>query len=187
MRTGKVVVPSGFYVYDQINGGQDQGAIIVDSQETMMSQGAPPASSYTGCKFRPNQGPSGVPYYKEDVAVNITDSVDAATAIMLGWMPQMPINVTGSFERFTSDGVAWGGVAPRGGSSNHSIYLAGIKFVGSTPYFILVNSWGEKWGPWQNGCCLIPTEAIDNPAVTDDAWCHVSIVDPDDKPPIPTN
>ena len=172
IRTGEILVPSAFFVYDQINGGADNGAVITDSLQIMLNIGAPPLASYPKCIFKAGQNPTGVPYYKEDVAITLTSSAECATAILMGMFPQMPILVTSSFGNFNANGVAWNGVAPRGGSSNHSIYLAGLKQIAGVWYFILVNSWGVSWGPWGNGACLIPLAAIDNPATADDGWAH---------------
>jgi hypothetical protein len=172
LRTGNILVPSAFFVYDQINGGRDNGAVIRDALTVMETTGAPPLSSYPKCIFRAGQNPIGVPYYKEDVAVTLTNSAECATAILMGMFPQMPILVTSNFGQFTADGVAWNGTAPRQSGSNHSIYLAGLRSVGGVWYFIMVNSWGVSWGPWGNGACLIPLAAIDNPATADDGWAH---------------
>lgn len=185
-RTGRVVIPSAFYVYDQINGGQDNGAVITDAQDEIISQGAPPLATYAKCTFRANQKPITNLWYKEDVAIKITGSVDAATALIsLGAFPQMPINAgVQSFNQFTPDGIVFNGVAPSGQDSDHSIYYAGLKTIKGAWYFIMVNSW-NLWGPFGLGWCYCPVASLDNPAYTDDAWVHLSTLDPDDTPPAP--
>ena len=185
VRRGEILIPSAFFVYDQINGGTDNGANIRDSLTVMLDTGAPPLSSYTHCIFQAGKNPTGVPYYKEDVAVTLTTSAECATAILMGMFPQIPILVTNSFGTFNANGVAWNGTAPRGGQSNHSVYLAGLRQIAGVWYFIMVNSWGVSWGPWNNGACLIPFAAVDNPATTDDAWAHADTPSPvDDAPKI---
>lgn len=184
MRTGQIVPLSGFWVYDQINGGSDNGSNIIDSMGVLESHGAPLASAYTKCQFRVGL-PAGNDWYKEDVAITVGSSDECATALQLGMLVQAPILVTKSFESFTGDGVAWGGSAPRSSSSNHSIYLAGMKQVGGQWYFILVNSWGANWGPFGNGSCLIPLAAIDNPAQADDGYAHASTLPKSDSTGVP--
>ena len=187
MRTGKIVKTSGFYLYDQINGGRDRGSNIIDSMTIVESKGTPPADSYTSCKFREGLDPPGVEWYKEDLAVTVASSQECATALQSGMLCQAPILVTNSFENFTGDGVAWGGKAPSSSSSNHSIYLAGLKNINGTWYFILVNSWRPSWGPFRNGTCLIPMAAIDNAAMADDGYAHASTPDPNSSNlPVPS-
>ena len=187
-RDGQVVVPSAFYVYDQINGGSDNGAVITDAQDEMVTgDGAPPLALYPSCKFRSGLKPSTNLWYKEDVAIKITSSVDAATALIsLGAFPQMPVNAgVQSFNQFTPEGIVFNGVAPSGPDSDHSIYYAGLKKINGKWYFILVNSW-NLWGPFGLGWCYCPVAALDNPASTDDAWVHLSVLDPDVTAPIPS-
>lgn len=184
--TGRIVIPSLWYIYDQINGGRDNGAVITDAQTTMLGKGAPPVSAYPKSLWQANQDPSGVPFYREDVPLTLASSAEAATALLNRWLPQLPIQVDNTFENFTSEGVAWGGRAPRGNASNHSIYLAGLRNLPIAGWvFKLVNSWNLSWGPFRDGTCYIPLAAIDNPASADDGWCHISIRDPDDTPPVP--
>ena len=95
----------------------------------------------------------------------------------MGGMGQGPILVNNNFENWSGDGEAFGGGAPNSSSSNHSIYLAGIKFLNGDPNrwrFRLVNSWSPSWGPFKNGSCLLNPKAIDNAADADDGYGHMS-------------
>lgn len=177
IRTGEILIPSSYFVYDQINGGADNGSNIIDSMFTIEQTGAPPLASYPKCIFKAGRLPTNVPYYKEDIAITLTSAVECVTALLMGMFPQVPIYVTDSpypFEKFTTDGVAWNGVAPKNRASNHSVYLAGIKKIASGWVFIMVNSWRSTWGPFRNGTCLIPFAAVDNPSTLDDAYAHGS-------------
>lgn len=181
LRSGRILIASMAWIYDQINGGQDNGAIITDSQTVMMSTGAPPVSAYaTVPQFRKPKMPPGVPVLKEDEAIAIDTPEEAATALIsLGGFPQVGINVTGSFERFTKGGIAWNGRAP-GGQANHSVFVAGFKVVDGIDCFRMVNSWSLAWGPFQDGTCYIPINSI-----VDGGWLHLSTLDSDDVPAIP--
>ena len=179
MRDGQILMLSWTYLYDQINGGVDQGANIIDSMNVLEKVGVPLLSVYPTSRFKENLPlPAGTLMYKEDLIVTVTDSLECATALQLGILPQVPIYVNNNFDRFTGEGIAWSGKAPRGNASNHSIYLAGMKFINSVWYFILVNSWGINWGPFNNGTCLIPMAGVDNPAMTDDGYGHASTSSP---------
>lgn len=173
MRYNIEVALSWQYLYDQINGGSDNGANIIDSMQVLEGSGVPLMSVYPKSLFRANQPVTG-DIYKEDLAITVTDSLEAATALMLGMLVQVPIYVNNSFENWTADGVAWNGIAPKGTASNHSIYLAGLKKINNTWFFRMVNSWGVQWGPFQNGTCLLPFAGIDNPSMQDDGYCHAS-------------
>lgn len=178
IRNCQIISLSWQFVYDQINGGQDNGSNIIDSMGVMEGMGTPLMSLYPKSLWVPNKVPPGAAMYKEDVPVTISTSQEAATALLMGMFVQAPILVTNNFEQFTSDGIAWNGKAPRSNQSNHSIYLAGIKQINGVWCFILVNSWGATWGPWKNGACYIPFSAIDNPSQANDGYCHASIVNP---------
>ena len=182
MRTGKIIVPSGYYVYDCINGGQDNGSNIIHSQKIIETVGAPPQSVYPKCQY-PGYIPAvpdGTPMYREDVAIVGATAIEFATMILMGMLAQGPIYVDNSFDNFTRDGVAWNGYPPNTSSTNHSVYFAGIRFLNGDPhnwYLILVNSWA-LWGPWGNGCCLCPPEGVDNGARADDGYGHASVMAP---------
>jgi len=184
MRTGKVIVPSGYYVYDCINGGQDNGSNIIHSQKVIETIGAPPVSAYPRCLY-PGYVPSvpnGTPMYREDVAIVGATALEAATMLLMGMLFQGPIYVESTFDNFTPEGIAWNGRPPNTNASNHSVYFAGIRFLYGNPndwYLILVNSW-NLWGPWRNGCCLCPPDGIDNCAYVDDGYAHASVL-----PPVP--
>lgn len=187
VRTGKVIKLSWRWLYDQINGGRDAGSNIIDSMEVLESKGAPPAESYTKSLFRANQNPPGVTWYQEDVAITGSSSIEFATMILMGGYAEGPILVNSNFEKWTGDGVAFGGGAPNSSNSNHAIYLAGIKFLQGDPknwVFKLINSWGLKWGPFKKGFCYLNPKAIDNAADADDGYGHMS--SPSSSPQAPT-
>jgi hypothetical protein len=183
IRTGKITIASMAWIYDRINGSRDNGAVIADALEVMVSTGAPTVDKYPiNPQFRGAPPmPAGAVILKEDEAIAIDTPDDVMTAmIVLGGLPQVGINVTQNFENFTSDGVAWGGRAP-GGQANHSVFLAGAKHIRGAWCPRLVNDWNHtQWGPFGDGTCYIPLDAIDT-----GGWLHLSHFDSDDKPPVP--
>ena len=185
MRSGgdAVAIGSMAYLYDCINGHQDNGAVITDSQGIMLNQGVPDVSAYSPIPtFRDPGTPRGDRIYREDVAYLIDTPEDAATALIrLGGLPQVGILVTQSFEAYTRDGIAWNGRAPRG-QANHSVYVAGLKSFNGFWCFRLVNSWTLRFGPFGDGTCFVPVDAIDQ-----GGWLHLSNSDSWDEPIIPTN
>lgn len=163
---------SGFFVYDQINGGRDQGSNIIDCMNAIIDIGAPPLKSYPKPKFKSGLIPPGVPMYKETIHCTLDDSAECATALQMNILPEVPICVSSRFESFDSYGVA--GLA-NSRNGNHAVYLAGMKKINGKWFFIMVNSWG-LWGPWKNGTCLLSRAHIDNCASEDDSFGHAGIV-----------
>lgn len=182
-RTGQILIGSMSWLYSQICGGSDNGAVIASAQTIMLSIGIPTVSVAPDSPqlFNPQPMPAGAVVLKEDEAIGIDTPDDAATALIsLGGMPQVGINVTNNFENWTPGGIAWGGRAP-GGQANHSVYLAGLKMVDGQWCFRLVNDWnGTAWGPLGDGTCWIPVDAIDT-----GGWLHLSTFDSDDTAPAP--
>jgi hypothetical protein len=181
MRTGKIIKRSWPWLYDQINGGHDNGSNIIDSMMVLQDQGAPPFVSYPDCTFDEGRDPSGVPWYKEDVPVTVTDALDCFMGLSVGGLSEVPILVDNDFEKFTSEGVAWKGKAPSGSGSNHAVICAGWHRLANGEWvWMLLNSWSKTWGPFKQGWCYAPLDAINNPAMTNDGYVHLSTVDPTD-------
>lgn len=185
IRTGIIIPLSLWFVYDQINDGVDGGAVIRRALDVMLKTGAPPLTAYpqdSPSRWRAGWTRPGVLFYKESVAVTVSDSAEAATALQMGIFPQLPILVTGNFSTYDEFGVPWGGNVPNSRASNHSIYLVGMVKIGGVWYFIAMNSWG-LWGPFGNGAFRLPFAAIDRPAVIDDGWGHAATYEPDNNAP----
>lgn len=185
LRTGKIVIGSMSWMYSQICGGGDNGAVITSAQQVMLSTGVPTVDQAPDepQRFNPQPMPAGSVVLKEDEAIAIDTPDEIATALIkLGGFTQGGINVTRSFESFTSAGVAWGGRLPPPGA-NHSIYIIDIVHVGGQWYFKLVNDWNNtSWGPYGDGTCLIPIDSVDA-----GGWLHLSQFDSDDEAPRPVS
>jgi hypothetical protein len=174
IRGKKVVRLSGFWLYDQINGGRDAGSNIIDSSEVIRRKGAPPMESYTRCIFRAGQDPVGVEWYKEDLEITLTDFDDMAVALQVGILPQFPIDAGGNFERFDGNGVS----TSRGSNPNHSVYAAGLDYINGVWVLRGVNSWTEDWGPFKDGTWYATERQINDCAGDEDAYGHASVADP---------
>lgn len=188
LRTGQIIIPSLWFIYDQINGGRDNGANIRDAQTVMLRTGAPTVDHYPKSLWVAGRIPAGALMFKEDVAVAVSTSAECATAIQMNMFPQIPVEANSVFGKFTADGEAWGGSPPSGRASNHSIYLGGMKQIRGVWKFILVNDW-NLWGPFKLGWAYCDFSAVDNPAVADDGWAHADTpapagTVPDIPPPV---
>ena len=174
MRGQSYVRLSGFWLYDQVNGGRDRGSNIGEVNEVVRRLGVPPMSSYAKCLWRPNQDPSGVPYYREDVEVTLSTFDEVMTLVIAhGGLAQIPVDAS-NMDKFTGDGVGIGNYS----NPNHSIYVAGAVYLGSTWYALGVTSWRSDWGPFNNGTWLITENQINGCADADDGNAHLSTLIP---------
>lgn len=164
---------SGAFIYANINGGRDQGSVIVDAMESLQTDGTCPESEFDYPKIYGKQIPSGArtdaAKYRLVGSITIDSFAECCTALLMGMIPQFPISVGGNFERFTSTGVAGVNKATQG---NHSVHGAGLKNVNGTWCIVMPNSWGATWGPWGNGCCFLTQAHIDNCDHPDDGYAH---------------
>lgn len=167
---------SGAAIYAQINGGRDDGSNIIDSMRTLENVGTCLEAEMNYPKIYQDQIPSGKLRYKEDVVVTLDDSDECATALQMGILPQVPIRVFNGWDKFNGDGVA---KVSKGTTGNHSVYLAGLEFIGGNWMFRMVNSWGPRWGPFKDGTCRLTMAHIDNCDYEDDAYGHTSPLDPE--------
>ena len=188
IRTGNVVKLSWQWLFDQLNGGRMRGTNINEVNDIVHTQGLPLASAYPSVRLprNPPAFPGGSPVFKEDVRITCSSALEAVNIALMGGFAQGPIEVTGNFENFTGDGVAWGGKAPRTSQTNHSVIIsAGVKFLGGDPKNWVskgINSWG-LWGPNRDGTFWIPPNAIDNGAMADDGEGHMSTPIPSGSTP----
>lgn len=183
IREGRVLMTSGFFIYDCINHGHDNGSNIIESMDTVERIGSPPLETYTKCVFprNPPQPPAGALMYKEDVGITGSTAIEFATMLLMGILPQGPMMVTNQFEKWSGDGEAFNGGAPNTSNSNHSVYYGRLKFLNGDPNrwrLGLINSWRPSWGPFKNGTCLVVPAVIDNAADVDDGYGHASTPNP---------
>jgi hypothetical protein len=174
MRGQKYEPLSWCWLYDQVNGGGDNGSNMGQASEVARRKGVPPMSSYTACQFHANRDPSGVQWWREgDPEVTFSNFEQIVTGILLGICVQHAIdaNILGSFD---NNGIARG----RGRSANHSVYAAGLQQVGGQWVVEMVNSWRTDFGPFGKGYCYLTEAQVNDVAATDDAVGHLVTLDP---------
>ena len=174
---------SGAYIYDQINGGRDNGACITDSMGVLLTKGVCLDSDYSSHPlFSTSNQPPSTSRFKLEVGLTLTNFDEMVTALLMGLIVQYPIQVGQSYNRFDSDGVC--GFSR--GQGNHSVHADGVAFVAGKWVLDHAGTWGTSWGPWKNGRAYHSEQAIMGCAVEDDAYCKVvTVVDDQDpeKPP----
>jgi hypothetical protein len=179
LRGQKFVVLSGAYIYDQINGGHDNGACITDSMTELISDGVPPAADYPPHAVfnKRNQPESRLRFLlgKGIVLTNFDEMVNAI--LLLNAVPQYPIQVGGNYTP-GPDGKC--GVSAGGG--NHSVHGDDVAWLGDVWGIDHAGSWGTRWG--DQGRAYHTERGIMSCAVDSDAYCKVYVeVDPSDLPP----
>lgn len=161
---------SGPFLYAFINNGQDSGAYIGDCLETLTKNGTVPAKLFgykDGLFLR--QIPASVREeglrHRLTVGYILNTEAELATAVQMGFVCQAGVQVDSSFERFDSSGVS----SARGRYANHSIHIDGMKKIGSGWVYHMPNTWGAKWGAFNNGSCYLRPEGV---IIEGDAFVH---------------
>lgn len=176
---------SGSFCYDQINGGQDNGAVIMDALGVMEGTGIPLESAYSSHPiFRTGQIPSGAIMFKEDVSITWGSALELATIIVMNILGQGPASAgERGFSQFSGDGLIYNG-GHGSGNPDHSVYYAGLEWVANQLVFPLVNSWDVTYGPFGEGWAYMTFGGVDACAQANDGWGHAST--PGDQNPAPT-
>jgi len=174
---------SGSYVYSWINGGQDNGANIVDSLNALQTHGTcldatcPVNSIY---RQQSKAGDVEAARFKIAFGVAITSANQGncfdwiGSIIQMGSLVQFAVEVGNNYENFDANGVA--GFSR--GSGNHSVYADGMIQINGVWYLTKKNSW-NMWGPWKNGYVLLSEQHIQGvvDAGGEDAYSHVDVMD----------
>ena len=138
------------FLYDQINGGIDQGAIITDAMDALMQVGVCSEASYPVDKTALDKNKIPRACYDEAKqiglvidAYQITTWEEIGTAIMLDFIPVAGVYVGNTFENLTKEGVSPVDV----GSPNHSIHMDGLKRLSDGRWSAdMPNSWSTAFG-----------------------------------------
>lgn len=155
---------SGMFVYAQINGGVDQGAIIEDAMTALMDKGVcldsevPCESKYIKKANIPAAAYQTALRMKANACYTITTWAQLCTSIQKSFFPVFPVMVArgGSFEKFDAEGVCGVDAGP----GNHSV--GADSLLKSSKYGWIArmpNTWG-LWGPFADGCAMIRKEHV---------------------------
>lgn len=161
---------SGPFIYAPINGGRDSGAYIDAALQTLQKNGTVPARLFD---YKDGlytwQIPASVKAegLKHQLTVGyILDTEDElATAIQMGFVCQAGVCVDGYFERFDANGLS----SAKNRSANHSIHLDGMKKINGEWVYHMPNTWGHRWGPFNNGSCYLRPQGV---ILQGDAFVH---------------
>lgn len=160
---------SGNFSYAGINGGRDAGAMILDSQIFSQKYGFCREDEFPmpGIYWRqvPEKAKESGLTRQLVLSYPIDTEEEMATALQLGMIVQAGVQVDGNFSSFDANGVS----RANGRYANHSIHIYGMKQVAGEWVYYMGNTWGSKWGPWQNGSCFLRAKGI---VLRGDAFVH---------------
>lgn len=178
---------SGAFVYSQINGGHDNGSVIVEALKVLENQGTCLESEFNFPhlfdKEVPQQSRETAKRFRLLMGLTFDTVEEGATALQLGYLIQGPMQVGPPFEKFVN-GVA--GFSK--GYGNHSGSFDGMDFIDGKWCFDFPNTWGGLWGPYHNGRCYISEQAFAGQGGSDDSYVLIDAAyDPQDPnlPPKP--
>lgn len=178
---------SGAFIYAQINGGYDNGSVIVDALTTLETIGTCLEEEFDFPKIMARDIPDGAKKtasrFKLARGLTLDTFDEACTAIQMGLIVSFPIQVGAAFENF-DNGIA----GYTKGYGNHAVHADGMAQVNGKWVLDMPNSWSAGWGPFQNGRCYIEERAFAGQGGSDDSYVHIDAIhDPLDSnlPPVP--
>ncbi len=179
LRGQKFVVLSGSYIYDQINGGRDNGACITDSMTELISDGVPPADDYPSTpQFNRRTQPASRLRFKLGKGIVLTTFDEMVNAILLlNAIPQYPYQVGPSYNPGPS-----GKCGVSNGPGNHSVHGDDVAWIDNEWCIDHAGSWGTRWG--NQGRAYHTERGIMSCAMQNDAYCKIWVIqDPTDPLP----
>jgi intein/homing endonuclease len=144
---------SSCYIYGNINGGRDQGAIVSDAMDLLLSKGTCLESTVPeGMIFR-RQFPAGADAeaqkYRAFDCYHLGSFDEIGSALVMGDPVCFGIMVGARFNNLDSEGVP-----PVGGNGGHCLEGHGLVRLKSGKWGVRTqNSWSVDWG--NGGCCVL--------------------------------
>lgn len=139
---------SPYFIYGNINGGRDQGAIISHALTSMQTDGVAPRDVMpAGVMYRqqfPAAAVQAAQRFKLFKAYQCPSFERICTALTLGFCVPLGIMVGQNFANVSSEGIC---PLPNGGGGGHCILGVGLKRHPRYGWLIkILNSWGTQFG-----------------------------------------
>jgi hypothetical protein len=161
---GQALKFSAWFLYSNVNGGRDQGALISDVLKSLLATGVcledqVPEKTYQKRSIKPDAYTTAKRFrIAEAYALDSTDAI--GSAVMLGYPIEYGIFVGGNFMTLDAGGVP--GIGSDGG---HALHCCGLRKVPAGPHkgqwsYETENSWGTKYG--QDGYCYVVDKHFDS-------------------------
>lgn len=137
------------FLYAQINGGRDQGSLLVDGMAALVEHGAPPldtAKHPIGKHFKASQFDAAdheaAKAWRAEACFAIDDELELATFILAGGAANVAVHVGNNFTQLNSQGFA----GASGGPGNHAVVVDDVTIIDGELAFDMPNSWGLNFG-----------------------------------------
>lgn len=146
---------SPWFVYSQVNGGRDQGAIVSDALHAMIKLGVPLDETVPDKAWHKSRIPANA--FEEATRFKVFEGYELNTfdemvsALLRRWPVVFGIMLGNRFNP-NPEGVIppWDGANVGG----HCLLGVGVKRIAGQWYIRTLNSWGTRWG--LSGYCYIP-------------------------------
>lgn len=177
------------FTYSLINGGVDKGAIISHGIKALTDYGACPwdvvGQSPYFKKDMPKAAYTAAEPFKLVDAYRVDSWEELGSALATGeYVAVVCAMVGNNFGRFDKYGVCGHDAGP----GNHALHADGLRKLPDGRMVLDVpNSWGYKWGPFENGRCYLDREHVFGRGVHSDVCVlRLAARNPNDanKPPV---
>lgn len=160
------------YVYDQINGGRDNGACITDAAR-VDEAGVPPYGDYSRVpQFDRSDQPASRTRFRLPGWLTWTHWLEGCDILQRGGVVQYPVQVGQRYNQFTGD---WCCGVDRG-PGNHSVHADGMAQLKTGEWvWTHMGSWGVSWA--NRGRAYHTQAHVEGCAVEDDAYGLIFVSD----------
>lgn len=141
----KPVVLSGEGLYGQINGGRDQGSMLVDGMKAIETTGVPteatipPRQLIYASRF-PSNWKEEAGRFKADECYQLLDEMDLVTALVLDFQCVVGVHAGSNWTRMDANEM----VPYSPGPGNHAVGVDDVRYRGDRFEFEHYGSWGAS-------------------------------------------
>jgi hypothetical protein len=158
-------------LYAQVNGGQDNGAIIADGISALTTKGTCSFNTVGQEPIYLDLLPTGwgaeAKRFRSEQVYHAGTYDEIVSGILLGFIAVYGFMVGDNFESYDQYGVA----GRSNGPGNHCNGADGVALLPDGRWVLDdFNSWDYSWGPWQNGRVYISEAHLMSGGDNADAW-----------------
>lgn len=181
---GTEIIPSRMFVWNMARAmegtlGQNEGCYIRDAFKVLAKYGVCSESEFPYAKVNMTKKPPAaalrsasrhqvIKYYRLDTSVMGAMRADLKTCLGSGHPFVFGATLYESFDRITSNGMVPMPKFTERAIGGHAMLCVGFDDRIKGGRFIVMNSWGKKWG--DGGFCYFPYDYLTSPFMAADFW-----------------